>query len=377
MTEQEFLEKYKDDAFVPFDKLEAFMKACLIHSGVPENDADIISDILIESDKRGIDSHGIGRLKPIYIDRIDIGILNPVTEVEIIKDDKTACVIDAHDGMGHVASHKAMEIAISKAAEYGMGMSVVRNSSHYGIAGYYASMATEKGMIGITGTNARPSIAPTFGTENMLGTNPLTIGIPTDDPFPFIIDAATSVSQRGKIEVYGRAGKEIPPGWVIDESGKTRTDTEAILKDLTLGKAALAPLGGIGTDGAGYKGYGYATVVEILSAALQDGSFLKDLTDKDANGNPKPYHLGHFFIAIDPGFFMGRELFRKISTQILKELRESRKAPGENRIYTAGELEWEARGYRMKHGCPVPKSLQKVIDELSARFGLTDTWPWN
>ena len=347
MTEQEFLEKYKDDAFVPFDKLEAFMKACLIHSGVPENDADIISDILIESDKRGIDSHGIGRLKPIYIDRIDKGILNPVTEVEIIKDDKTACVIDAHDGMGHVASHKAMEIAISKAAEYGMGMSVVRNSSHYGIAGYY------------------------------LGTNPLTIGIPTDDPFPFIIDAATSVSQRGKIEVYGRAGKEIPPGWVIDESGKTRTDTEAILKDLTLGKAALAPLGGIGTDGAGYKGYGYATVVEILSAALQDGSFLKDLTDKDANGNPKPYHLGHFFIAIDPGFFMGRELFRKISTQILKELRESRKAPGENRIYTAGELEWEARGYRMKHGCPVPKSLQKVIDELSARFGLTDTWPWN
>ncbi len=377
MTEKEFLEKYSDCAFVSFDKLEAFMKACLIHSGVPEGDADIISDILIESDKRGIDSHGIGRLKPIYIDRIDKGILNPVTDIEVVRDEKTACVIDAHDGMGHVASHKAMEMAISKASEYGMGMAAVRNSSHYGIAGYYASMATDKGMIGITGTNARPSIAPTFGTENMLGTNPLTIGIPTDDPFPFIIDAATSVSQRGKIEVYGRAGKDIPPGWVIDESGRTRTDTEAILKDLTCGKAALAPLGGIGTDGAGYKGYGYATVVEILSAALQNGSFLKDLTDKDKDGNPKPYHLGHFFIAIDPEFFMGRKLFRKIASEILRELRESRKAPGEERIYTAGELEWEARGYRMKHGCPVPRSLQKVIDELSQRFGLKDTWPWN
>ena len=377
MTEKEFLEKYSDCAFVSFEKLEAFMKACLIHSGVPEKDADIISDILIESDKRGIDSHGIGRLKPIYIDRIDKGILNPVTDIEVVRDEKAACVIDAHDGMGHVASHKAMEMAISKASEYGMGMAAVRNSSHYGIAGYYASMATDKGMIGITGTNARPSIAPTFGTENMLGTNPLTIGIPTDDPFPFIIDAATSVSQRGKIEVYGRAGKDIPPGWVIDESGRTRTDTEAILKDLTCGKAALAPLGGIGTEGAGYKGYGYATVVEILSAALQNGSFLKDLTDKDKDGNPKPYHLGHFFIAIDPEFFMGRKLFRKIASEILKELRESRKAPGEERIYTAGELEWEARGYRMKYGCPVPRSLQKVIDELSQRFGLKDTWPWN
>ena len=377
MTEQEFLEKYRDSAFVPFDKLEKFMRETLTAEGVPSSDASIISDVLIESDKRGIDSHGIGRLKPIYIDRIDKGILNPVTEIEVVSDNKTAAVLDGHDGMGHVVGHRAMEMAIEKAGEYGMGMVAVRNSSHYGIAGYYATMATDKGMIGITGTNARPSIAPTFGTENMLGTNPLTIGIPTDDPFPFIIDAATSVSQRGKIEVYGRAGKDIPPGWVIDESGNTRTDTEGILRDLTLGKAALAPLGGIGTDGAGYKGYGYATVVEILSAALQDGSFLKDLTDKDKEGNPRPYHLGHFFIAIDPGFFMGRDVFMKISTAILRELRASRKAPGEDRIYTAGELEWEARGYRMKHGCPVPPSLQKVINELSARFGLADTWPWS
>lgn len=376
MTESEFLEKYKDAAFVSFDKLEHFMEETLKGIGIPASDAAIITDVLIESDKRGIDSHGLGRLKPIYIDRIDDGILNPVTRITTISDKATATVLDGNDGMGHVIGHKAMEIAIEKARKFGMGMVAVRNSSHYGIAGYYATMATSEGMIGITGTNARPSIAPTFGTENMLGTNPLTIGLPTDEEFPFVIDAATSVSQRGKIEVYGRAEKEIPPGWVIGEDGKTRTDTASILKDLTRGTAALLPLGGIGTDGAGYKGYGYATAVEILSAALAEGSFMKDLTGKDENGAKRPYHLGHFFIAINPDFFLGKETFRRVAGNILRALRASRKAPGEERIYTAGELEWEARGFRMKYGCPVPPSLQSVIQNLSERFSIQEDWPW-
>ena len=175
-----FEDDYKDCVWVPFGRLESFMADCLICSGVPHNDAKIISDVLIESDKRGIDSHGIGRLKPIYIDRIDLGILDPVTKLQIIKDNKATAVIDANNGMGHIAGVRAMNLAIEKAREYGLGMVAVRNSSHYGIAGYYAGMAVESGMIGITGTNARPSIAPTFGVENMLGTNPLTFGIPTD-----------------------------------------------------------------------------------------------------------------------------------------------------------------------------------------------------
>lgn len=373
---RDYLDRYSDCVFVPFDKLERFMKEALMGAGVPKADAEIIADVLIESDKRGIDSHGIGRLKPIYIDRIDKGILNPVTTIEIIREEKATAVIDGHNGMGHVISHKAMAMAIDKAKKNGVAMTVVRNSTHYGIAGYYATMATSESLIGITGTNARPSIAPTFGVENMLGTNPLTIGLPTNDAFPFVLDCATSVSQRGKIEVYGRAGKDIPPGWVIDESGNTRTDTEQILKDLTLGKAALTPLGGLGAETAGYKGYGYATVVEILSAALQDGAFMKALNGKDENGKAIPYPLGHFFIAIDPDFFMGRETFKRIASAILKELRESKKAPGQERIYTAGELEYEAYQIRKEYGCPVPPSLQKVIKELSARYSLTDSWPF-
>jgi len=361
---------YKDCVWIDFETLERFMVDALKASGVPEADAKVIGDVLIESDKRGIDSHGIGRLKPIYIDRIAIGIMNPVTETEVLADDMATAVLDGHNGMGHVVGRKAMEMAIEKARAYGMGMVAVRNSNHYGIAGYYATMAVDAGMIGITGTNARPSIAPTFGVENMMGTNPLTFGIPTDEEFPFVLDCATSVTQRGKIEVYGRAGKELPPGWVIGLDGKTRTDTKEILRDLTTGQAALTPLGGIGEETGGYKGFGYAMVVEILSAALQDGSFMKELNGFDANHTPIPYPLGHFFIAIDPRRFMGLETFKRVAGTICRQIRTSKKAPGAERIYTAGEKEYLAWQYRKEHGCPVPPSLQKMMVELRDMFTL-------
>ena len=365
---------YKDCVWMDFEVLENFMRDALIAAGVPEEDARIIGDVLIESDKRGIDSHGIGRLKPIYIDRIDAGILNPVTRIDVLKDDQTTAVLDGNNGMGHVVSKRAMEMAIEKAKEFGMGMVAVRNSTHYGIAGYYVTMATEAGMIGITGTNARPSIAPTFGVENMMGTNPLTFGFPTDEEFPFVLDCATSVTQRGKIEVYGRAGKDLPPGWVIGSDGTTRTDTQQILVDLTKDLAALAPLGGLGEETGGYKGYGYSMVVEILSAALQDGSYLKALNGFDAEGKKIPYPLGHFFIAIDPERFMGLDIFKRIAGGICRDVRASKKAPGQDRIYTAGEKEWDARNYRMEHGCPVPPSLQKVMTTLRDRYGLDYTF---
>jgi len=373
---EDYPKQYEDCTWIDVKYMEKFMIDVLVAAGVPKPDAEIVADVLIESDRRGIDSHGIGRLKPIYIDRIREGTQNPVTKIDIIRDRKTTAVLDGNNGMGHVVSKKAMEMAIQKAKEHGMGMVVVRNSTHYGIAGYYASMAVKENMIGITGTNARPSQAPTFGVENMLGTNPLTFGIPTDEEFPFILDCATSVTQRGKIELYARLGKPLPPGWVIDVEGKTRTDTEQVLIDLTRGKAALAPLGGLGEEGAGYKGYGYATVVEILSAALQDNPYLKMLNGVDANGKKIPIPLGHFFIAINIDEFIEVDRFKKITGNILRELRASRKAPGEERIFTAGEKEWIAWQYRKVHGIPVPKSLQKDMITLRDWYKLPYKFPF-
>ena len=355
---------------IDFETLERFMREVFEKSGVPAADAAICADVLITADKLGIDSHGIGRLKPIYYDRIKAGIQQPVTRFEIVRESPTTAVIDGHDGMGQVIARQAMQLAIDKAKQYGMGMTAVRNSTHYGIAGYYALMAAEHGMIGMTGTNARPSIAPTFGVENMLGTNPLTFGMPTDEPFPFLLDCATSISQRGKIEVYARAGRELPPGWVIGEDGRTRTDTEQILIDLVKGKAALTPLGGIGEEHGGYKGYGYATVVEILSAALQQGSFLKGLLGFNADGSKRPYHLRHIFLAINIECFTGLDTFKKTAGDILRELRASRRAPGQPRIYTAGEKEYLNYQRRLKEGVPVNPALQKNIRTLVAELDL-------
>jgi len=364
----------EDFVWVDFDLLEKFMKDAFNAIGIPEEEAAVCAEVLIASDKRGIDSHGIGRFKKIYIDRINDGILNTTTNIEVVKDGPTTAVIDGHNGMGMVIGKRSMQLAIDKAAEYGLGMVAVRNTTHYGIAGYYALMAIENGMIGITGTNARPSIAPTFGVENMLGTNPLTIGFPTDEEFPFVLDCATSVSQRGKIEAYSRLGKNLPEGWVIGKDGTSKTDSTQVLKDLVAGTAALVPVGGIGEETAGYKGFGYAAVVEVLSAALQDGKFLKDLMGYDKDGKKIPYPLGHFFIAINTEAFMGLDVFKRVAGEIMRKLRASEKMPGEDRIYTAGEKEHEAWLFRKDKGARVDVQLQKEIIEVRNKYNLPYTF---
>ena len=303
-----------------------FIEDAFVGYGVPREDAKICTDVLLESDKRGIESHGCNRFKPIYIDRIVDGIQNPITNYEIIKETETTAVVDGHDGMGQVIGYKSMKLAIEKAKKYGMGMVVVRNSCHYGIAGYYATMATKEGCIGITGTNARPSVAPTFGVEGMFGTNPLTIGIPTDEKFDFILDCASSITQNGKIEYYERIGEDVHPGTIAGLDGEPVTgDAGVALKKIRSGEAALTTLGGIGEALGGYKGFGYALAVELLSASLQDGNYGKDLNGKDANGKKVPYHLGHFFIAIDTNHFLGEDLCRKKSGDIIRKIRESKK----------------------------------------------------
>jgi LDH2 family malate/lactate/ureidoglycolate dehydrogenase len=347
--------------WVDFETMERFVVDVFKRIGVPDEDAKICADVLITADKLGFDSHGISRLKPIYYDRVKAGIQSPVTNFEIVREGPTTAVVDGHRGMGMVIAKRAMDLCIEKAKRLGMGMVAVRNSTHYGIAGYYALMAVKADMIGITGTNTRPSVAPTFGVENMLGTNPLTFGIPSDEEFPFLLDCATSIIQRGKVEVHARIGKPIPEGLVIGSDGRTMTDPNEILRALSKGEASLLPLGGIGVETGGYKGYGYSTVVEILSAALQGGAFLKSLTG---------VNLGHFFIAIDISAFTELESFKKTTGDILRSLRASKRMPGKDRIYTAGEKEYLTWLERKRKGIPIDKGLQKEIVALRDEVGL-------
>lgn len=362
--------------YVSWELIGGFMTDAFKAAGVPQEDAEICAEILMESDRRGIESHGVNRFKPIYIDRIRSGILNPVTEFEIVRETPSTAVVDGHNGMGMVVAHRCMEMAVEKAKKCGLGMVAARNSTHFGIAGYYATMATKENMIGFCGTNARPSIAPTFGVENMMGTNPLTFGVPTDEEFPFVIDCATSIIQRGKIEYYSREGKPTPAGLVITNDGGTMTDSDEILTALTKGEAALAPLGGIGEETAGYKGYGYAALVEILSSALQAGSYMKMLTGIGEHGEKIPYPLGHFFMAIDTEAFMGAESFKKTAGNIMRELRASKKAPGQERIYTAGEKEYLTWLERRDKGVPVGEGVQKELIEVRDIYSLKYKFPF-
>ncbi len=362
---------------VDWTTITNFVIDSFVGYGVPKADAEIVADVLLESDKRGIESHGCNRFKPVYLDRIKAGIQNPVTNFEIIKETETTAVVDGHDGMGQVIGYKSMQMAIDKAKKYGMGMVVVRNSCHYGIAGYYTTMAASQGCIGMTGTNARPTVTPTHSVEGMFGTNPFTLSVPTDEAFDWNFDAATSTIQNGKLEYYARIDHETPSGTLVGLDGKTVEGPAGdVLKAMAKDEAALLPLGGLGESLSGYKGYNFAMFVELLSAVLQDGNYGKMLTGKGANGEKVPFHLGHFFIAIDTDHFLGEQACRKKAGDILREVRAAKKVPGEDRIYTAGEKEHDIRLAR-ESGVPINESVQGEMSAIRDELGLTQyVFPW-
>lgn len=357
------------ERFLPLSDAEQFMMAVFQGLGVPEEEARICTEVLLASDLRGIESHGIARLK-YYYDRIRAGRQQPRTALEVVRESGATAVLDGHHGMGHVIAYRAMRIAMEKARQYGVGIVAVRNSTHFGIAGYYALMAAREGMMGLVMTNARPAVAPTFGSEPMLGTNPIAFAAPSDLPYPFCFDAATSITQRGKVEVAARAEKPVPEGWVIDAQGRPVTDPGRILQELDTGEVALLPLGGAGEEMAGYKGYGLGVMVEILCAALCGGQFLKGLLGREEDGSPRPYMLGHFFQAIDIAHFLPLEEARKIVGRILRELQRSRRIPGAERIYVAGEKEHEAEQRVRAEGIPLNENLCRELRTIREELGI-------
>jgi len=344
------------DTRIPEVQLRAFMERVFEKEGFASDDAGMIADVLMQADLFGIESHGAQRMM-YYHQNIASGSVNIHAQMEIVRETPVSALMDAHFSMGQVAAVRAMRMAMDKAKQSGIGMVCVRNSSHYGIAGYYTLMAAKEGLCAFSMTNTGPIMVPTFGREMMLGTNPISFCMPAD-PVPFWFDASTTVVTLGKVEVYDKRGKPMPQGWAIDAEGRISTDASKMNKSILGGEAGgILPLGGAGEQLGGHKGYGLAIMVEALTGVLAQGLLSPDM--QGAHGD----HTSHFFLAFDPGMFGAPDEIRAGMSRYLRMLRESEKASGCGRIYTPGEKAHEAQRERLAYGIPVE---EKTLSELRA-----------
>ncbi|MCL2832782.1 MAG: Ldh family oxidoreductase [Treponema sp.] len=341
------------------DKLRTFCENIFSSYGFSETESRIITDVLLRADLYGIESHGVQRLIR-YHNEIKTGLVDVKGKPAIIHESPISAVIDANKAMGQLAGVNAMELAIKKARQSGCGMVSVRNSNHYGIAGYYSNMAADKDLLGICMTNSEAIAVPTFGRQAMVGTNPIAVAMPAD-PVNFSYDAATTVVPRGKLEVYNKNGKPLPEQWALDAAGHPSTDAAEVLQNI-IHKAGggIAPLGGIGDLNGGHKGYGLGVLVDLFTAIFSGG-----LTSNYVNITPGLNGICHYFMAIDYGIFGEKEQIKKNLSAFLKELRGSKKAEGQDRIYTHGEKEAEMMASRIHGSVPVNEKTYKEFLEIA------------
>jgi LDH2 family malate/lactate/ureidoglycolate dehydrogenase len=329
----------------------------------PEEGATI-TDVLLRADLYGIESHGVQRLIR-YHSEIESGLVDTSAKPEIIRETAVSAVIDAHKAMGQLVGVRGMKLAIQKAGASGCGMVVVRGSNHYGIAGYYSGMAVDADMLGICMTNSEAIGVPTFGRQAMIGTNPIALAMPAE-PVPFLFDAATTVVPRGKLEVYNKNGKPLPDQWALDAGGRPSSSAAEVLNNI-INKAGggIAPLGGAGELNGGHKGYGLGLIVDIFTAILSGG-----LTSNYVNITPGLNGICHYFMAVDYGIFGDKKTIKAGLSAFLRELRESRKAEGQGRIYTHGEKEMEIMASRINGQIPVNEKTLEEMKDIAAKQGV-------
>lgn len=343
--------------------LRAFMERAYEKEGFEAEEARQIADVLMQADLFGIESHGAQRMM-YYHQNIKSGSVDVRARAEVLRETPVSALMDGHFAMGHLTAAKAMRMAIEKAKTAGIGMVVVRNSSHYGIAGYYPLMAEREGLAAFSMTNTGPIMVPTFGREMMLGTNPMAFCMPAD-PYPFWFDASTTVVTLGKVEVYNKRGKPMPEGWTIDGAGQPCSDAHRMNESiLSGGLGGILPLGGEGERTSGHKGYGLAIMVEALTGVLAQGMLSPEMCG--AHGD----HTSHFFMAFDPAMFGDPAAIRARMSGYLQALRESEKAPGYSRIYTPGEKAHEAQRDRLQNGVPVEENTLAELRQIARELGI-------
>lgn len=352
-----------DTVRIDVEPLKSFCAEALERLGVSAEDALVAADVLVQADLRGIDSHGMARLSR-YVTGIQQGMMKPRPNPKVVRETPVTATIDGDAGLGQPVSCMAMRLAIAKAREDSLGFVAVRNSNHYGIAGYYAMMALAEDMIGVCATNTEVLVVPTFARNALLGTNPIAIAVPAGVERPYVLDMSTATVTRGKLEVYARLEKAMPLNWATDEKGVATSDPAHVLQNIMKRSGGgLLPLGGSLEESGGHKGYGLALAVEIFSAMLPGALYANRVYPKDSEGKPLPSGIGHFFGAMRIDAFRPKEEFKRDMDDLIRRLKDAPKAEGAERIYVHGEKEFEEAERLARDGIPLNA---KVADELRA-----------
>ncbi|MCK9526084.1 MAG: Ldh family oxidoreductase [Limnochordia bacterium] len=353
----------QDVILIDHKELEGFAFKIMQAAGCDEKRAKIVAKVLVESDLRGIASHGVARLGR-YVNHIRQGLIDPKGEPVIVQDSPLAASMDGKAGVGQYVAELAMTEAIAKAEKNGIGFVSVRNSNHFGIAGYFAEQCVNQNMLGIALTNTGPYVVPTNGKSPVMGTNPLAISFPVVEGSPISIDMATSVVPLGKLETYARRQMDIPQGWAVDQTGHSVTDPSGVISDLkenSLG--GILALGGEGEEFGGHKGFGLALMIELFTAGLAQGAPSSE-TYREVGD------VCHFFGAIKLDLFGDPEAITRHFTYIVNGIRQSEKADRADRIYIHGEKEYEARGESLRTGIRLGKAIYAGLQSLAQEFDI-------
>jgi L-2-hydroxycarboxylate dehydrogenase (NAD+) len=356
-----------DTVTFPAETLSEFSRRVFEHFGVPDEDAALASRVLARSDLRGIDSHGVARLRT-YFDMLDNDRINPRPRIRIVRESASTATVDGDNGLGLVVGPRANEIALGKAAEAGTGWVSVCNTNHYGIAGYYVLEALARDLIGWSMTNTTSLVAPLWGAERMLGTNPLAIGFPGNREPDIVIDMATCAAAYGKIEIAKRRGESVPDGWAIDEGGRETCDPNAMIEG-----GALLPLGSRREQG-GHKGYCLALMVDVLCCVLSGANWgpfappfaLRQQIPSRSVGKG----IGHFFGAMRIDAFIDTDEFKSQIDDYVRTLRAAKPAPGTDGPLVPGDPEREAEAERARGGIPLVMPVVDDLREISRATGI-------
>ena len=336
------------------DELTLFCEELFVAAGVPRSEAALVAASLVDANLIGLDSHGVSRVAD-YLGRLKKGLISPQTALEVVAESAGTALIDAHNGWGQVASQRAVEVAVGKARDVGVAWIGVRNSNHNGTARFWTSRIAQAGMVGISGTNGSPVMAPFGGLDESLGTNPISIAVPSSGEVPVVLDMATSAQARGKILLAAKNDEPIPEGWALTKEGYPTTDPHEAWEGILL-------------PAAGPKGSGLAMMVDILSGVLTGASF--GATMPRMYADPSPQMLGHFFVAVDVEAFMPLKEFRERMGVREEQTRESRPVPGSDRVLMPGDLEAERHAQHSREGIVISPAVHAELLELAERLGV-------